>query len=113
MSRPRESRSLPVRARRRRSERYVKQITPLSEGNTAAWPKEEDWIGNSMGLCAKEYEKLRLRIDIVLLSGSVKHPCDMIDHEKAEDNMPGYPSSELRYLEMHQAVSFLLRQKPG
>ena len=64
-------------------------------------------------LCAEEYGKLRLRIGIVMTSGSDKRPCDMVVHQKAEDNMPGHPSSELRYLEMHQAVSFLLRQKPG
>ena len=33
--------------------------------------------------------------------------------QKAKDNMPSHQSSELRYLEMHQAVSFLLRQGSG
>ena len=65
------------------------------------------------GLYADEHGTLRLRLKIVTLDGGDKHPHNMIGHKKGVDNMSDHTSTELRYLEMHQAVSFLLRQESG
>ena len=90
----------------------IKRCAPLSEVNIAACPKEEVWISKNMSYMPTD-RATGSGLDIAMLSGGHKHPCDMVVHQKAEDNMLGHPSSELRYLEMHQAVSFLLRQESG
>jgi len=63
------------------------------------------------GLYADEHWKLRLRFEIAMLSGGGMHPYNMIVHQKGEDDIVGYLSTEVHHLEMHQAVSFLLRQE--
>lgn len=110
-SRPRESRSWPVKARRRRSERCIKGIPSSQRGEYCCIAEERGLVQQQHRLYAEKCGKLWAKIGIVMLSGSDKRPCDMAVHQKAEGNMLGCPNSELRCLEMHQAVSFLLRHR--
>lgn len=113
-SKPRESRSLRVRARRRRSERCVKKIPSSQRGKYCCVAEGRRSLQQQHGLYADGYGGPRLRPEIVILGGCHKHPYGMSCPAKGRvDNIPRHPSTEMRYLDMHQAVSFLLRQESG
>jgi hypothetical protein len=90
----------------------LQRYPPLSEVNSAAWPKEEARFSDSMGYMPTDmkcYGSGSRSCAEWRLQAFTRHdpPCE------GEDNLAGHPRTELRYLEKYQAVSFLLRQESG
>lgn len=90
----------------------VQRYPPFSEVNTTAWPKDEARFSDSMGYMPtdiKSYGYGSRSCAEWRLQAFTRHdpPCE------GEDNLTGHPRTELRYLEKHQAVSFLLIQGSG